>query len=81
MGKAYTPPKSSGSGKVVDNKREADDGTVYSVSPKYTTSKGTIVKETYDDGTEIYINYNSYDVVITAGGETIKVEALGFIKK
>ncbi len=81
MGVPYTPPKDSGSATPTDSTKTASDGTVYSTVLKYTTSEGTIVKETYDDGTEIYINYNSFDVVIDAGGETVKVEALGFIKK
>ena len=81
MGVAYTPPKDSGSSKITDNTKTADDGTVYNESKKYTTAGGTIVKETYDDGTTIYINYNSFDVVVKAGGKTVKIDALGFIKE
>ena len=81
MGVAYDPPQDKGGSRTTDTTKTADDGTVYSVSSKYAASKGTIVKETYDDGTCIYINYNSFDVIITADGKTQKIDALGFIKK
>lgn len=67
--------------KPVDYTKEATDGTKYSTNDKYKTALGTIVKETYDNGTTIYINYNSYDVIVFEGRDSFVVEALGFIKK
>ena len=81
MGVAYTPSKDSGEKKVADNTKTADDGTVYSTGTKYQTTKGTIVKETYDNGVSIFINYNAFDVVVKADGETFKIAALDFVKR
>jgi hypothetical protein len=82
-GVTYVPPKNSGGSKIADTTRTADDGTAYSTDNKYYVSSGTgtIVKETYDNDTVIYINYNSFDVVITDAGQTIVIDALGFTKR
>ena len=57
------------------------DGTVYSTDPKYATEYGTIVRETYDNGAEILINYNSYDVIIVYEDETVTIGALSFVRR
>ena len=80
-GTTYVPPKSSGTGKVTDYSMTAGDGTKYSANPKYHLSDGTIVKVTYDNGTEIYINYNAFDVVVSDGNETFMIGALNYIKR
>jgi len=80
-GVAYVAPKRSDANRVVDYTRTLDDGTVYSADVKYAVAAGTIVKETYDDGTAMYLNYNSYDVIAIDGSELIVIGALDFVKK
>ena len=79
-GVTYTPPRSIPQ-KVTDYTVTAPDGTVYSTDPKYATESGTIVKETYDNGAEILINYNSFDVIIVDEDETVTIGALSFIRR
>ncbi|MBE6562964.1 MAG: hypothetical protein E7660_04440 [Ruminococcaceae bacterium] len=56
------------------------DGTVYCTNDKYVTDLGSIVKVEYDNGTAFYINYNSYDVVISDGNAETVIKALSFEK-
>ena len=78
-GVTYTPPKdSSGSSRITDYSATASDGTIFSRDPKYKVTGSSIVKETYEDGTVVYINYNSYKVIVLSGSEEIIIDALGF---
>ena len=79
-GVTYTPPRSI-TQKVTDYTVTAPDGTVYSTDPKYVTEDGTIVRETYDNGVEILINYNSFDVIIVSEDETVTIGALSFVRR
>ena len=47
---------------------------------KYETVSGSVVRVEYENGTSFIINYNSYDVTVTYGGETYEVEALNFVR-
>ncbi|MBQ7715669.1 MAG: hypothetical protein IJT70_07360 [Clostridia bacterium] len=81
-GTTFIPLPGSGVPKTAsDDTRTAPDGkTIYSVDPKYQIDQGTVVKETYEDGTVFLINYNSFDVIINYEGESVIIEALSFIK-
>ncbi len=79
-GVAYVPPRTTTT-KVTDYSATTPAGERYSTNPKYAITDGTIVKETYDNGATIYINYNSYDVVVTDGSNVFTIEALSFIKR
>lgn len=80
-GTTYVPPYDSGPKKVPDYTRTAGDGTEYSENSKYLVNDGTIVKVTYDNGTAIYLNYNSFEVVANDGGETFMIDALSYTKR
>ena len=48
--------------------------------PKYYTVSGTVVRVEYENGSSFILNYNSYDVKAVYNGETIEIDALGFVR-
>ncbi len=49
-------------------------------NPKYYTVSGTVVKVEYENGAAFILNYNSYAIKTIHNGETITVDALGFVR-
>jgi hypothetical protein len=50
------------------------------INAKYITDEGKIVVVTYENGIQFVLNYNSYDVVVDVDGETLQIDALGYVK-
>ena len=46
----------------------------------YDLSDNSIVLVTYDNGVEIYINYNYYDVIVKDEGQNVRIPAYGYYK-
>ncbi len=62
---------------VVGNEPEVIEGLG---DPKYYTVSGTVVRVEYEGGASFILNYNSYDVKAIYNGETITIDALGFVR-
>ena len=62
-------------------KNDAQRETLESnINAKYITDEGKIVVVTYENGIQFVLNYNSYDVVVDVDGETLQIDALGYVK-
>lgn len=65
------------SAKASTSNRKAGTGAT---TATYDCESGSVVKVTYEGGASFIINYNSYDITATSGGQTYEVEALSFIR-
>lgn len=63
----------------VKNNNKKNNNTGNNTS-KVNTESGTVVRVEYDNGANIIINYNSFDVETVVDGKTVSVGALNFVR-